>query len=170
MTLFWPSMTTFNEALSLEGVLQSPCLVIGAHRESHTPTGMEFHRDFFHRELKNALQARQVGRVDDEPSLPEYATVFDLDGIESEDLIPRSESFWHLVRPGGMLVIMTVSGGTEIRQGSSIDTRRMIEALRKHGLELKWSAFHDQRHDPCLWDDIREVVLGWFVARKKEEK
>lgn len=166
MTLFWPAMRVFNDVLALDGVLREPCLVAELPQAKHPLAGFQFHREFFHYEIQNALRARKVGRFDREPTLPEYATVFDLCGIEAGDLQTRSQAYWPLVRIGGTLVTVAVVGGRCFEPGAAIAPDSMAIALNDNGFWLSYTAYHDQRHDACEPHDNRDAVLGWFVGRR----
>lgn len=169
MTLFWPAMRVFNDVLALDGVLREPCLVAELPQAKHPLSGFQFHREFFHYEIQNALRARKVGRFDREPVLSEYATVFDLCGMEAADLQMRIQTYWPLVRIGGTLVMVAVVGGRCFEPGTAIALERMISAMSENGVSLVYKAYHDQRHDACEPSDSRDAVLGWFVGRRTRE-
>lgn len=166
MTLFWPSMRVFNDVLALDGVLREPSLVACLPQGKHLLAGFQFHREFFHYEIQNALRARKVGRLDRNPTLPEYATVFDLCGMEAGDLQTRSQTYWPLVRLGGMLVVVVVIGGRCFEPGAAIEPDRLISAMSENGVSLVYAAYHDQRHDVCEPSDNLDAVFGWFVGRR----
>ena len=166
MTLFWPAMQIFNDVLALKGVLREPCLVSDLPQQRHPLAGFQFHREFFHGEILNALRARKVGRFDRTPMLPEYATVFDLSGLEMSDLADRSQTYWPRVRLGGSLVVVAVAGGRGFEPGAAIAPEHILSAMSENGVSLIYKAFHDERYDKCELSDSREAVLAWFVGRR----
>jgi len=142
MHLLWPATRTLNEIMAIDGILQSPWLVIA-------PKADGFYWEFYRHEIAVACKARNVGRLDETPTESEYAVVFHLapDGTLEDNL--------NLVRPGGYLVAHVLLSDNPL----VVTDRRFA---------LRFERLTDRRSDLCQSRGNDGLMFGWYVWRREQ--